>query len=92
MMFRAKKIDRDSAERKAIIERLDRIERMLSLATKKVFNVSDLAAYMGLSEKTVRNNVQDIPHYKLNGRVYFRKNEIDEYMCREREELTSPEK
>lgn len=91
MMFRAKKIEQESAERKAIIERLDRIERMLTLATKKVFSVSDLAAYIGVSEKTVRNNVQDIPHYKQNGRVYFRRSEVDEYLCREREE-TIPEK
>lgn len=91
MMFRAKKIDRDSAERRAIIERLDRIERMLTLATKRVFSVADLAAYIGVSEKTVRNNVQDIPHYKQNGRVYFRRSEVDEYLCRERKE-TIPEK
>lgn len=62
--------------------RLARIERNALLAAKNIFTVEDLAIYLGLSPKTIRNRMDEIPHYKnINGHVYFKRTEIEEWQC-----------
>ena len=66
----------------SIEERLDRIERMTLLAAKDVFTVEDLALYIGKSEKTIRNSVDNIPHYKnALGQLTFKRDEINAWQC-----------
>ena len=64
-----------------ITRRLDRIERLTLLAAKNVLTVEDLALLIGRSPKTIRNQIDDYPHYKNGKSVYFRKDEIESYLC-----------
>ncbi len=64
-----------------IRDRLDRIERLTLLAAKNVLTVDDLALLIGSSPKTIRNQIDDYPHYKNGKSVYFRKDEIESYLC-----------
>lgn len=61
--------------------RLNRIERLVLLAAKNVFSVSDLALYLGKSEKTIYNTLNDIPHYTNGNKVWFRRSEIEDWQC-----------
>lgn len=65
-----------------IRDRLDRIERLTLLAAKNVLTVDDLALLIGRSPKTIRNQIADYPHYKNGKSVYFRKDEIESYLCK----------
>ena len=64
-----------------IRKQLDRIERLTLLAAKNVLTVEDLALLIGRSPKTIRNQVDQHPHYKNGKSVYFRKDEIESYLC-----------
>ena len=64
-----------------IIERLERIERLTLLAAKNVLTVDDLALLLGRSPKTIRNQIDEYPHYKNGKSVYFRKDEIESFLC-----------
>ena len=67
-----------------IRRQLDRIERLTLLAAKNVLTVDDLALLIGRSPKTIRNQIDDYPHYKNGKSVYFRKDEIESYLCQEK--------
>lgn len=64
-----------------IRDRLDRIERLTLLSAKNVLTVDDLALLIGKSPRTIRNQVKEFPHYKNGKSVYFRKDEIESYLC-----------
>jgi len=64
-----------------IRDRLDRIERLTLLAAKNVLTVDDLALLIGRSPRTIRNQINEFPHYKNGKSVYFRKDEIESYLC-----------
>lgn len=64
-----------------IRRQLDRIERLTLLAAKNVLTVEDLALLIGRSPKTIRNQIDVYPHYKNGKSVYFRKDEIESYLC-----------
>ena len=70
----------------SIEDRLERIERMVTLGFKKALNVGDVALLLGVSESRVRHLVaaKEIPHYKPNGKIYFDKEEIEKYLLRNR--------
>ena len=51
------------------------------LAVKNVLSVKEAALLMGRSEKTIRNRLDEIPHYYGPMGVVFRKDELEAYMC-----------
>lgn len=59
-----------------ILEKLESIERATLLGSKDMFTVADLAMWLGLSEKTIRNQLNEIPHIKQGSRVWFEKSKI----------------
>lgn len=68
--------------RLTIEERLERIELLLTLATKEVLDADEAAAYLRVSKSRLYTMLSDreLPHYKSsNGRVSFRKSELDEW-------------
>lgn len=79
------------SKRRTLGERIDRMERMLVIVSKKVLSIPEAATYLDRSEKTLRNSLDDIPHYKRNGRIYFRKDELDDWLCGETEEENDEE-
>ncbi len=67
---------------KAYDERLKRIEQYTLLAAKNVLTVADLALLLGKSEKTIRNQIDSLPHYKNGKTVYFLRSEVEQTLLK----------
>lgn len=73
-----------------IIERLDRIEKAISnlklenviVAESKAMNVSEVAKYLNTNIPSIYGLTSraEIPHYKIAKKLYFKKEEIDEWI------------
>ena len=73
-----------------IIERLDRIEKAISDLKKentfktesKAMNVSEVAKYLNTNVPSIYGLTSraEIPHYKIAKKLYFKKEEIDEWI------------
>lgn len=72
-----------------ILERLDRIERILNQkqviqeqTETQIMNVEELAKYLGMSTSTIYKKTSDmeIPRIKKGKKLYFIKEEIDEWL------------
>ena len=61
--------------------RLQRIEQTALLAAKNVLSLKEAAQIMGRSEKTVRNRLDEIPHYYGPLGVMFKRNELENWLC-----------
>lgn len=66
----------------SVEERLERIERLLTVSQKEVFNTKEAAMFLGISETRLYHLVSDrqIPHYKKGASNFFRKKELEEWM------------
>lgn len=66
----------------SVEERLERIERLLTLSGKEVFNTKEAAMFLGISETRLYHLVSDrqIPHYKRGAANYFKKAELEGWM------------
>ncbi|WP_276962183.1 helix-turn-helix domain-containing protein [Bacteroides graminisolvens] len=66
--------------------KLDRIERLALLSAKTVLQLDDACILTGLKKSTlyVMTCERRIPHYKNNGRVYFDRTEIENWMKQNR--------
>lgn len=62
--------------------RLDRIEALSLLGAKNVLSVKEAALLLGRSEKTVRNRLSEIPHYRGAMGVVFKRDELEAWLCR----------
>jgi len=75
-----------------IIERLDRIEKMLKTQQamqKQVLNFNETCTYLELSHSHLYKltSTGAIPHYKPNGKkLYFQREELDQWLLRNRNE------
>ena len=67
-----------------IKKQLDRIERLTLLGAKTVLSVQDVAFLLGKSEKTVRNNISEIPHYRNGHGIWFKRDENEAWQCQVR--------
>lgn len=73
-----------------IMERLDRIEKALSnikienaiVEESKAMNVSEVAKYLNTNIPSIYGLTSraEIPHYKIAKKLYFKKEEIDEWI------------
>lgn len=65
-----------------IAQRLDRLERMTALSAKNVLDINDTAELTGYSVKYLRLLIakRDIPHYRRGNRLYFDREEIEDWM------------
>ena len=63
-------------------ERFDRVERTTLLGAKEVLTVEEAAMLTGYAVKGIYQLTSEkrIPHYKKNGRLYFRKSELEGWM------------
>lgn len=50
------------------------------LPEDSLINAVQAARILGIAEKTLYSNIGKIPHLKRHGRLYFRKNELVEYL------------
>ncbi|MDE6049382.1 MAG: helix-turn-helix domain-containing protein [Paramuribaculum sp.] len=65
---------------------LGEIKRSVIVMMKNVWNVSELALVLDVSESRVRHMAaeQVIPAYKQNGSLYFKREEIEAWQTRHR--------
>ena len=73
-----------------IMERLDRIEKAISnlklenviVVESKAMNVSEVAKYLNTNIPSIYGLTSraEIPHYKIAKKLYFKKEEIDEWI------------
>lgn len=61
--------------------RLQKIEQLALLAAKNVLSVKEAAIILGRSEKTIRNKLDEIPHYVGGTGVVFKRDELEAYQC-----------
>lgn len=63
-------------------ERFDRIETATRLGAKEVLIIEEAALLTGYKVKGLYEltSTKRIPHYKKNGRLYFRKSELEGWM------------
>lgn len=75
-----------SEELTSVMERLKAIERMTLLAAKNVLVLDDVALLTGYSKKYLRLLIarREIPHYRRGNRLYFSRDEVDEWMLEQR--------
>lgn len=79
-------------ESELILEKLNRLERLIVDSTKEILNVEDLINYTGYKRsyiyKLVHNNV--IPFSKPNGKtLFFEKSEIDKWLLQNKSQSIS---
>lgn len=79
-------------ENHSILEKLNRIERLLVDSTKEILNVEDLINYTGYKRsyiyKLVHNNI--LPYSKPNGKtLFFVKAEIDSWLLQNKSKSIS---
>lgn len=69
-----------------IAKRLDRLETLTVLSAKNVLDINDTAELTGYSVKYLRQLIarRDIPHYRRGNRLYFNRDEIEDWMMGER--------
>ena len=65
-----------------IAQRLDRLEVLTALSAKTVLDINDTAELTGYSVKYLRLLIakREIPHYRRGNRLYFSRDEIEDWM------------
>ena len=66
--------------------RLERLETLTALSAKTVLDINDTAELTGYSVKYLRLLIakREIPHYRRGNRLYFSRDEIEDWMMGER--------
>lgn len=69
-----------------IDERFDRLECATLIRAKETLTADEAAMYTGYALKGIYmlTSGKQIPHYKRNGKLYFKKAELDEWMTTNR--------
>lgn len=69
-----------------VVDRLARIEKLITIGSKNVFTTDEVALLLGISTSRVRHMVCDreIPHYRRGNKVYFKKSEIEDWQLSQR--------
>ena len=65
-----------------IAKRLDRLEALAALASKDVLDIKDTSMLTGYTVKYLRLLIsrREIPHYRRGNRIYFNRDEVEEWM------------
>jgi len=50
------------------------------IESDRFMDLKGAAAYLPLSKKTIRQHLDEIPHFKCGGKFIFKKSEIDQWM------------
>ena len=84
----------EQALHEEILQRLERIERISTIAAKSVLNVEEAATMTGYTVKYLYRLVHEraIPHSKSGNRLYFDKLELERWLLRDRRETKEERK
>ncbi len=58
----------------------------LQIPKKKVLNIEETSEFIGLTTRTIYKKTSEglIPHYKQSGKLYFKVDELEEWMTKEK--------
>ncbi len=56
------------------------------LETDRYMQKPDASNYIGLSIRTLESHLAEIPHYRVGGRILFKRSELDHWVQAHREE------
>lgn len=67
-------------------QRLERLEALTTLAAKNVLDIKETATLTGYTVKYLRSLVarRQIPHYRRGNRLYFSRDEVEDWMLGQR--------
>ena len=73
-----------------LIDALDNLRWAIIATHKNVWSVSELALVLGISDARVREMAKkhSIPFYRQNGRMYFRRSDVEAWQTLERQSAT----
>ncbi len=76
---------RPAAERTAEKERIEQglisvREVLIYLETDRFMDLKEAAEYLPLSERTIRQHLNEIPCFRYGRKVIFKKSELDQWM------------
>jgi excisionase family DNA binding protein len=60
-------------------------EIMAYLSQDRYLSLSESSAYLGLSVRTIRKFLPEIPHFKVGSKLLFKRSELDAWIFRYRE-------
>ncbi len=72
--------------KKYMDERFDRLETTTLIGTKTILTAEEAAIYIGYALRGLYmlTSERRIPHFKKNGKLYFKKDELDQWMTENR--------
>jgi len=50
------------------------------IESDRFMDLKEAAAYLPLSERTIRQHISEIPHFRYGKKIMFRKSELDQWM------------
>ena len=72
---------RTVAERERIEQSTISVREVLAyLETDRYLDLKEAAEYLPLSERTIRQHLNEIPHFRYGKKIIFRKSELDRWM------------
>jgi excisionase family DNA binding protein len=60
-------------------------EIMAYLSQDRYLSLSETIEYINLSERTIRERLSEIPHYRVRTKLLFKRSELDTWMLHYRE-------
>lgn len=69
-----------------ILQRLDRIERLMTIQVKEALTATEVALMLDVTEGHIRalTSKKKIPYYKCGTKTYYKKSEIERWMLSQR--------
>ncbi|MDO4692613.1 MAG: helix-turn-helix domain-containing protein [Porphyromonadaceae bacterium] len=69
-----------------INDKLDEIRSISMIAAKTVLDAKEAALFLGLKISTIyrKTSSNDLPYYKQGQKVYFRKDELERWMLKDK--------
>jgi len=66
-------------------------EILAHLNQDRYLSLSETSEYVNLSERTIRERLSEIPHFRVGSKLLFKRSELDEWMLQYREGNNEPD-
>ena len=74
-------MDAEALRRRQIEQSVVSVREVLAyLETDRYMDLKEAAQYLPLSERTIRQHLKTIPHFRCGGKIIFRRSELDRWM------------
>ena len=79
--------DRTLTEQEQVLDGTVSVRQVLAYFDQdRYFNLRQASKYLSMSTRTIRDRLDDIPHYRVGSKMLlFKKSELDEWMLQYRE-------